>query len=231
MKNYKHIIFDLDHTLWDFDSNCKLALEQLYLKYEFDKINSLTIEEFLKKYIEVNTRLWDQHHRGLESKETIRNKRFIYTFEELGLSLELIPENLNADFMKLCPTMGQLIPGAMELLNYLKPKYQLHILSNGFLESQYVKMKYAHIDYFFTEVVLAEACGYAKPQKEIFEYTLTKIGGSTEDSIMVGDDLMVDILGAKNAGLNQIYYNRYNQPHKEEIFYETNDLSTLKDLL
>lgn len=231
LKKYEHIIFDLDHTLWDFDANCKMALEELYLSHELEKLNAFDVEQLIEKYIEVNARLWNNHHQGLETKENIRHKRFIYTFDELGVAQQHLPSTLNAEFMALCPTKGQLIEGAKDLLDYLSDKYQLHILTNGFKESQYIKMECAGISSYFDQVVIAEECDMAKPQKEIFDFLLSNAGGLPSNSIMIGDDLMVDVLGAKHAGLDHVYYNRYSQPHGEEIMYEINFLSALKNIL
>lgn len=231
MKKYEHIIFDLDHTLWDFEANCKLALDELFVKYNFEALNAFTPEQLITQYKIVNARLWDNHHRGLESKETIRTHRFIHTFQDLGVDVKHIPASLNAEFMELCSAKGQLIEGTIALLDYLAPKYKLHILTNGFKESQYIKMKCAGIDGYFQNVIIGEECGMAKPFKEIFDYTLQKAGGTAQASIMIGDDLMVDVLGAKNACLDHVYFNRYANPHNEDIMYEINDLLELKNIL
>ncbi len=231
MKKHAHIIFDLDHTLWDFDANCKMALEELYLSHELQKLNAFTVAQLISAYKKVNTDLWNAHHRGQETKETIRTKRFAYTFDTLGVSQKYIPPTLEAEFMAICPTKGQLIAGAKELLDYLATTYQLHILSNGFKESQYIKMKFAGISHYFTHVVLAEECGMSKPNKDIFDFLIAKAGATTGNSIMIGDDLLADVLGAKNAGLDHVYYNRHNEPHNEQIMYEINDLLELKGIL
>lgn len=231
MKKYDHIFFDLDHTLWDFDANCKLALEELYLHHNLQALNAFDVNQLIYQYKNVNARLWNQHHLGLESKETIRKHRFTHTFQELGVDVIHIPETLNQEFMDLCPTKGQLIEGTMELLDYLSQKYTLHILTNGFKESQYIKMKCAGIDGYFQHVIIGEECGMAKPQKEIFDFIISKASTHKEACIMIGDDLMVDVHGAKDAGLDHVYFNRYSEPHNTDIMYEINDLLALKNIL
>lgn len=149
----------------------------------------------------------------------------------MGASEDMIPAGLDAEFIALCPTKGQLVRGAMELLLYLAPKYELHILSNGFKESQYIKMKCAGINTFFNKVVLAEECGWAKPDKAIFDFTLNQIGGNIFDSIMIGDDLNVDVLGAKHAGLDHVFLNRNNVMHEEIINHEIKNLVELMNIL
>jgi putative hydrolase of the HAD superfamily len=230
-KKHQHIVFDLDHTLWDFDANCKLALTELYEKYHLERLGIFELEQLIVKYKEVNDRLWDLHHRGLETKETIRNKRFYYSFLELGATQKMIPEGLDTEFIHLCPTKGQLIDGALDLLEYLRPKYKIHILTNGFKESQYIKMECAGISDFFSEIILAEECGFAKPDKKIFDYTLQSTGGDADNSIMIGDDLMVDVVGAKNAGWDHVFLNRKMNKHSEEIMYEITQLKELKEIL
>ena len=231
MRKHNHIIFDLDHTLWDFDANCKIALEELYISHELGKLNLFEVDKLIAAYKKVNTDLWNAHHRGLETKETIRTKRFAYTFDALGVNQKYIPPTLDKEFIALCPTKGQLIAGAKELLDYLATNYQLHILSNGFKESQYIKLEYAGISQYFTHVVLAEECGMTKPNKDIFDFVLEKAGATSSNSIMIGDDLLADVLGAKNAGLDHVYYNRYSEPHTQQIMYEINDLLELKEIL
>jgi putative hydrolase of the HAD superfamily len=231
MSKYQHIIFDLDHTLWDFDANCRLALAELYTHHCLDKLALFSLEMLYDTYRQVNEMLWDNLQKGLDTKDEIRLKRFHYTFEQMGIDLQHLPATLNEEFINLCPTKGQLMAGAKELLDYLHPKYKLHILTNGFSESQYLKMDCAGITSYFEHIVLAEQVGTLKPHAAVFDHTVTLIGGTKANTIMVGDSLHADVLGAKNAGLDHVYYNPYQVAHNEDIQFEIFALDELHGVL
>lgn len=231
MPLYKHILFDLDHTLWDFDANCAETLRELYISHQLDSMASFSVDDFIFVYRKINDGMWAQYHKGIVTKEDIRNKRFEYTFQELGVKKENIPYSINEDFLRICPTKTNLVLYAMDILQYLNDKYVLHILTNGFKESQSIKINSSNMSHFFKEVINSEACGYLKPDRRIFEFTLQKINATCPDCIMIGDDLEADVLGAKNAGIDHIYFNRKKLKHKEQITHEIECLSELKKIL
>jgi putative hydrolase of the HAD superfamily len=230
MKTYKHIFFDLDHTLWDFDKNCDETLEELF---DIFKLNKLKIElpDLIEKYKLINNKMWVDYNRGEIKKHEIRNTRFELTFEALNLSKADVPEKLNEEFLRICPAKGNLLPFAHEVLTYLKEKYSLHIITNGFKETQHIKIHTSGLEKYFVATINSEACGYLKPNKKIFEYALQKVNSNGKHCIMIGDDLYTDISGAKNAGIDHVYFNRKEQKHNEDIMHEIKCLSELKNIL
>jgi putative hydrolase of the HAD superfamily len=230
MKNYRHIFFDLDHTLWDFETNCAQTLEELYELYQFSNLG-FTANDLVEKYNVVNYRMWYDYNRGKINKEEIRKTRFQQTFEELSVNPGLVPDSINDKFLQICPAKGNVMPYTHEVLDYLSNKYTLHIITNGFKETQSIKINTSHLSKYFQEIVNAEICGFAKPNKQIFDFALNKANAHDHESLMIGDDLYTDIGGARNAGLDQVYYNPKVASHNEEVTYEIKCLSELYNLL
>ncbi|MFN3405255.1 MAG: YjjG family noncanonical pyrimidine nucleotidase [Cytophagaceae bacterium] len=232
MKNYKHIFFDLDHTLWDFEKNCTETLQELYDLHRMSEFQSFSVQDFIKEYLFVNDSMWKDFNAGLLTKKDIRDLRFKYTFERLGVEEKHIPMTINEEFLRLCPAKGHLLPYAHDVLSYLHKKYILHILTNGFTETQHIKISTSNLRIYFNEIIHSEHVGYPKPDKRIFEFAINKAkAGSCEDCIMIGDDLEADILGARNAGMDHIFLNRKNLKHSEEVMFEIKCLSELYKIL
>ncbi len=231
MKPYKHIFFDLDHTLWDFNTNCRLALDELYDKHNFSKLG-FSKDGLYNVYKNINDQMWQGYHKGTITKEAIRSKRFENTFSQLGHEKTVIPAGLDDEFLVLCPAKAQVFPYTHDSLEYLLSKgYILHIITNGFKETQHIKLSTSGLSDYFTHVIESDVCGFMKPDKKIFDYALSVSNSSSKESIMIGDDLHADILGARNAGLDQIFINRNNFDHIEIITHEIDCLSKLREIL
>jgi putative hydrolase of the HAD superfamily len=230
-KTYRHIFFDLDHTLWDFDKNSAEVLILLFRRYKLDQLNYFSVEEFVEKFKEVNYRLWDLYHNGEISKEKIRENRFRIIFEELNAPLELVPSTMADDYLQMCPLQKNVIPFTFELLDYLQDKYNLHIITNGFEDVQHIKLSSSGLLNYFETIITSETCGFIKPDKRMFEFALQKTGALAQESVMIGDNLDVDIAGALNAGLDAVYFNPFQMPHKRIDIREINCLSSLMDIL
>lgn len=231
MAVYKHIFFDLDHTIWDFNTNCRLTLNELYEKHGFEK-HGFSKDRFYTVYKDINDRMWDSYHKGKLTKEDIRSKRFEHTFAQLDLDKSYIPAGLDDEFLAICPAKGQVFPYTHESLEYLLNKnYILHIITNGFKETQYIKLSTSGLSNYFTNVIESDVCGFMKPDKRIFDYALSLSNASSYESIMIGDDLHADIVGARQAGLDQIFINRHTISHTEIITHEIDCLSKLKEIL
>lgn len=230
MTSYKHIFFDLDHTLWDFERNCAETLTELFAGYSLQKLG-IDLAQFIIKYRVVNDRMWFDYNRGKITKEEIRDTRFEITFEELGLCRTLTPPQLNEDFINICPTKGNLFPFAHEVLTYLMKKYELHIITNGFGETQHVKLCSSGLENYFREIVNFDKCGFLKPDRRIFDYAIKKNNALPEHCIMIGDDLYTDVQGARNAGLDQVYFNPKQVTHQEAVTHEIRCLSELMHIL
>lgn len=233
MKAYSHILFDLDHTLWDFEKNSEETLYTLYDQYglgNFQKFDSLS---FYKKYKFVNTLLWDQYNKGKIGQQELREQRFVKTLTGLGLQAHEIPEGLSEAYTTLCPTKTAVFPYTYDVLQYLGHKYQLHIITNGFKDIQDIKMTSSNLHGYFNEVVTSECCGYKKPDKRMFEHALERIKVSPDDCIMIGDNYECDIQGAREAGIDQVFFNpeKVKSRQKPKATYEIHCLSELKTIL
>jgi len=231
MKKYRHIFFDLDHTLWDFERNSTETLNELYYTHRLEELGIATPEVFVKAYQERNEMMWEQYRLGKINKETLRNKRFVFTFWDLGLDAELTPPGLADDYIRISPQKNHLYPHAHEVLRYLKEKYALHIITNGFQEAQYIKLDSADLAKYFDEIIISEHTGFKKPDVNIFYHAAELAGAQTEECMMVGDGLEVDIIGARNAGWDTAYFNPAKKPHTEKVTYEIQSLDELKNFL
>lgn len=232
-KKYNHIFFDLDHTLWDFEKNSTEVLSHLYDLHNLMDLADFTKEDFCAKFREVNLNLWQSYNEKRLDRASLRENRFSFVMEALGAKGEQISKKLAEDYLKRCPTMHHVFPFTREVLDYLKNKrgYVLHVITNGFEDVQHIKIKSAGLTDFFDEVITADAAGYQKPDKEIFGYALSKIKCQEDECIMVGDNLEADVVGAKNAQIDQVYFNPSKLPHKETITYEISCLSELQQIL
>lgn len=230
MIRYKHIFFDLDHTLWDFDKNCAETLDELYHLYELGKYG-VQVDRLIDEYQKVNHAIWQEYNLGNITKEVIRNKRFEITFSNLGLSSANIPPEIDNEFLKRCPARGNLFPHALDVLTYLQKKYDLHIITNGFEESQKIKIRTSGLEPFFNHVINSEVCGFSKPDRQIFEYALQKVNAECHECIMIGDDLEADIKGAQQMEMDHVLFNPHKRLHTTQVMHEINCLSELYTLL
>lgn len=231
MKKYKHIFFDLDNTIWDFEKNSKEALIEIYHKHNLVDLGVNDLNHFIKKYKERNEMMWEQYRLGTIDQPTLRNKRFALTFWDMGLDAETAPPELADDYLFISPRKTALFPFAHEVLEYLHKKYILHIITNGFEEAQIIKMEESKLSQYFEEVIISEHTGFRKPDNRIFDYAMDKTGALPSDSIMIGDGLEVDIIGARNVGWDTIYFNPDKKEHKESVTYEISSLQELSLIL
>lgn len=233
MKAYKHILFDLDHTLWDFEKNSEETLYTLYEQFELAKYGKFTCDSFYRKYRFVNVRLWDLYNKGKIDQQELRRSRFVKTLTGLGLEEHEVPEGISEAYTSLCPTKKAVFPHTYEVLEYLQPKYGLHIITNGFKEVQQVKMSSAMLHDYFKEVVTSECCGYKKPDQRMFRHLLDRIDVNPEQCLMIGDNFECDIEGARNAGIDQVYFNpeKIKTRQRPKPTYEISCLSELKQIL
>ena len=231
MKKYKHVFFDLDRTLWDFDKNSKETFSDIYNKYNIGSLLHCNFIEFHENYRKHNTELWEAYRNGKIKKEFLSVRRFLLTLNNFGNDNLSLAVKMAEDYIKISPTKNILFPNTIETLEYLKNKYYLYIITNGFAEVQYEKIENSGLKKYFKKAITSEEAGYQKPDKNIFEYSLKKAGAKPDESIMIGDDLNVDILGAKNAGIDQIYFNYDKILHNQDITYEVHSLLDILKIL
>lgn len=231
MAKYKHIFFDLDRTLWDLDRNATEALSDIYVKYDLKGRGIPDVDAFVLHYNEYNELLWDRYRRKLIDKNTLRALRFKQVLAHYGVKDQKLSDNVEQDFIHEAPRRKHLVPGAMELLNLIKHDYKLHIITNGFPETQAYKMEHSGLTPYFDVIVTSEGSGHAKPDRKIFDHALKLAKATKEESIMIGDDLAVDIVGAREAGWAQIFYNPQGGAHNETVHHEVMHLSEIPSLL
>ena len=201
-----HIFFDLDHTLWDYESNSRETLEEMYTQFELGKYFS-GFEAFVRAFHFANDKLWHKYNNGHVDKEHIRVNRFQNIMKGRGEISEELPEILSEYFMSHCSRKSGLMDGTFEVLEYLSKKYALSVITNGFTDSQNLKIESAGIDKFFRHVVTSETANSRKPSKDIFDFALNISEEKEDEVLMIGDNFKTDIKGALNAGWDSIWYN------------------------
>lgn len=224
----KHIFFDLDHTLWDFEKNSNLTFEQLFKMHSID----LELEGFLKVYSPINFDYWKRYREERVSKEDLRYGRLRDSFDALNFAVsdELIHQ-LSYDYIDVLPSNNHLFEGVFELLDYLQPKYKLHIITNGFEEVQNLKLEKSGISKYFEEVITSESVGVKKPNPKVFKHALNTVNTFPENSIMIGDNLEADIIGALNCGIKSIHYNLHNEKFEQKNYISVSSLLEIKQYL
>ena len=228
---YNTIFIDLDNTIWDFETNSRNSLS-----YCFDKFNYQNFfpdfETFYQIYHQHNNTLWGLYREAKITKHVLNRERFLFPLQSIGIENKTLAQSFGENYLETLSVQSILIDGAYDLLCYLKEKnYHLFILSNGFEEVQTKKMQSANIIVFFDGIILSDYIGYNKPHKKIFEFALQKANVKKENTIMIGDDWEADIVGAKNMGIDQIFFNRTNILTPFAPTYEVNHISMIKKLL
>lgn len=229
---YKHLFFDLDHTLWDFDANAKATLQQLHIDLNLVDKGIHDFDLFYKNYLVHNEKLWERYRNGYIKQEELRIKRMWLTLLDFKVANEELAKQLSELFLQLLPTRTILFPDTKEVLQYLTDKgYQLHLITNGFELTQHGKLNSSGLAGFFRYVITSEGSNSLKPQKEIFDYALMKTGATVNESIMIGDSIEVDIAGAIAAGMDQVHVNYNGAEQSLNPTYTITALRQLKEFL
>jgi putative hydrolase of the HAD superfamily len=225
---YKHLFFDLDHTIWDFETNSKETLNDLFVKHNLQESVTKDFEEFYQVYSRHNKILWDRYHHGFITQEELKWKRMWHALLEFKIGDEKLSKQLSKEYLEILPSKKALFPYTIEILEYLVNKnYKLHLITNGFQKTQMAKITNAGIDKYFIEVITSESANSLKPKKEIFEYAILQCETQYCDSIMLGDNLDADIMGAMNAGMDTVFVNHLNE---ETLLKPTYTIYHLKEL-
>ncbi len=231
MHSYKHLFFDLDHTLWDFDTNAKNTLIDIYHEFELESKVTPYFDDFYTRYIYHNQLLWDRFQKGFISADDLKWKRMWRTLLEFKIGDEGLARQLSGRFLELLPTKKEVFPYTTEILNYLKGKgYILHLITNGFEKTQWNKLRNSNLDNYFTEVITSESSNCVKPDKQIFEYAMEKAKADLKESIMIGDNLEADIQGAMNASMDSIFVNHISATTHLKPTYIVTHLSELENI-
>lgn len=223
------IFFDLDHTLWDFDRNSGLTLLELHSDYGIDRSVG-DPELFFKTYKEYNSYYWGLYREDKIEKSELRTIRFRKTLEHFGIDDDSLVEELARVYLERCPDKPHVFPNCLETLDYLKPKYHLHIITNGFEEVQQRKLTNSGLTGYFEHVVNSEMAGKRKPHPSIFNHALNLAGVKKEESVMIGDNLDVDVKGATDLGWDAILFDpvKHNENYNG---HRIEDLAELQQIL
>ena len=228
---YKHLFFDLDHTLWDFEANAYATLATLYEDLQLKERGIDDFGLFYKNYLAHNEKLWEHYRKGQIRQDELRVKRMKLALLDFKIADEDLSQKMNVLFLDLLPTRNLLFPHTKEILHYLADKnYELHLITNGFETVQHSKLKYSGLDVFFKEVITSEGSNSIKPNKEIFEYAFKKTNAKLSTSIMIGDTIEVDIQGAINAGIDQVFVNHTGITPALQATYTVNTLKELENI-
>ncbi len=229
-KKYKHIFFDLDRTLWDFDKNSNETLNEIIIEFNLEeKIQDTS--DFQQRYTKHNNKVWELYSNRKMGKTELRTERFRLLLAEYNIDDNKLAHSISDFYVENSPNKGNLIVGAKEVLEYLNSIYKLHIISNGFHETQLRKLNAAKIEHYFDKIYTSERIGAAKPNKVFFEYALKSTNARKAESLVIGDDFTNDILGASNFGIDQMWYN----PQKDMVEFNPSyiilDLLEIKNIL
>ncbi|MEX2595804.1 MAG: YjjG family noncanonical pyrimidine nucleotidase [Salibacteraceae bacterium] len=229
MTDIQHIYFDLDHTLWDFDANSLETLGELYALFDlYERSNGLDESFFTSRYLHHNERMWAMYRENRISKSRLRSSRFESALRDMRIEDKNLAKKLGNAYIEICPKKQKLKPGVHEILELLSERYDMSILSNGFQESQLTKLSVTKLDRFFVEVITSERASAKKPNPRIFQFanTLTKVDKA--HSLMIGDNLEIDVRGAESYGWKAIHFDESADQNSAGTI---NNLMHLKQLL
>jgi putative hydrolase of the HAD superfamily len=229
LQNAELICIDLDRTLWDFEANTNSALVSLYEEYQFGRWASGDASDFVAYYHHYNEQLWIEYEAGRITKPFLRTERFRLVLEAMGIPSRYAPPDLWEAFLYHCPRQSRLMPGAIQALEYLKTRYPLAIITNGFTATQKEKLVFSGLSDFFKTVVISEEVNCKKPDRDIFLTTCSVFGVAPKKALMIGDHKEMDVLGALNAGLSALWYRGIEKELEEKratILPDWNDIQT-----
>jgi len=230
-KDYTCILFDLDHTLWDYELNSRETLFELYHQYDLVSKGVPGFDRFHNQFRIVNTELWELYDTGQIGSQVIRMERFRKILQAFYLFEDDLSQQLSHDYLHTCPTKGNLMPHAIEVLEYLNKKYKLAVVTNGFEEIQNIKLSSSKLTSYFGHIITSQKAGHRKPSKEIFEYALKMNGAECHQAIMIGDNLLTDMGGARNSSIDSVFFNPDSVKHDSTVSYEINSLAELRQIL
>lgn len=230
-KAYKNLFFDLDHTLWDFERNSAESLQEMYVKYDLASLGIENSLRFEKEYKKINYAYWAAYRKEEITKEQLRVGRFRDTFAFFNIENNELADCLGDDYLSITPYKKHLFPNTIAVLDRLKEKYRLHIITNGFEEVQHIKMESSGLLPYFETIITSEQAKVKKPNPIIFEYALKATHANIGDSLMIGDNPEVDCKGAYDIGMDSVYFNPNKEKTDFPCTYEIHGLDGLKDIL
>lgn len=221
----RHIFFDLDNTLWDHNKNARLTLEELFGDHKIQERFAIPFNDFYEVYHEINEDLWIKIRDGIIDKDYLRKHRFYDTFLKFNLDDFELSQTFEHQFLDEIVKYNELVPGSLDILEYLKKKgYTIHIISNGFRDVTHRKVEESGVKAYITTITSADDVGVRKPNPKVFNYAINLAKATKQESIIIGDDWVADIKGAKDFGIDAIYFNQLNE------FSVASEITTIKKL-
>jgi putative hydrolase of the HAD superfamily len=231
MPPYRHLFFDLDKTIYDFDASSRLTFEEIHEHFHLADKGILDLSLLIERYTHINLKLWELYRNGGILKEVLNVRRFDLALKEFGIDDRSLAEAIASYYVTESPLKNTLFPGVETTLTYLKKKYRLYIITNGFEEVQHKKLNINNLRPYFDDVITSEEAGCKKPDPAIFRYAIQRTGARGEESLMIGDDLIVDIQGAREAGIDQVFVNYGRITHGESVTFEVDSFPGLCSIL
>ncbi len=229
--SYQNLFIDLDDTLWDIHRNGRECLEEIYRDYGYAKFYP-TFEEYYHVYMPCNNRLWALYRQGEIRKEDLIVERFLAPVRPFGITDPEYAKRLNDDFLDRTTRKTRLIEGAIGLLDYLRSRYRMYILSNGFREVQYRKIENSGLSSYFNKIILSEDAGINKPHPDMFTYALKNTNSRRDQTVMIGDSWDADIVGARNSRIDQIWFNPKGEPATDfQPTFTVANLAEIREIL
>ena len=228
---YEHLFFDLDHTLWDFETNSQKVLREIYTEMDLGQYGIGSFERFHETYLPVNAQYWARYHHKQLNKEDLRVGRFMETLRRFNIHDIVLARTIANYYTDRSPYQTALFPDTEEVLEYLAKHYVMHIITNGFEEIQEIKIRQSGLEKYFKQIFISEHVGHQKPNREIFIHALDQAGASADKALMIGDNMQTDILGAKAVGMDQCFFNPSQTKHRDKATYEIAALIELKSFL
>ncbi|MFN8354076.1 MAG: YjjG family noncanonical pyrimidine nucleotidase [Spirosomataceae bacterium] len=225
---YKHLFFDLDHTLWDYERNAAESLSEMYLDYQLAGLGIGSAEAFVESFRKVNEEVWYLYDNDIITQQELRHRRFRQVFDSFGVSDHSLCDELNAEYLRRSPQKPHLIEFAKEILDYLQPNYIMHLITNGFDEIQGTKLRSSGITHYFVEVITSQRAQAKKPSPAIFDYAVSLVGVPKAECLMIGDNWETDIKGAIAAQMDVVHY---NPDHKSIPAEPTHTIRHLRELM
>lgn len=230
MPRYRCIFFDLDNTLLDFRANTKLAFQEIFARLELND-GSVDLEKFLAIFERHNDYFWSEYRHGRIKKDALRTERFVKVFRELGIDRPDLLQQFSELYLTIRPRKVILFDQARETLAYLRNRYAMYLLTNGFGDVQMEKLEASGLQPFFSKLFIAELVGFQKPDRRFFEYAVKSIHAHKKECLMIGDDPDADIAGARNAGIDQVFFNPYRKTIPFKPTHEIKAISELRLIL
>ncbi|MDP5093050.1 MAG: YjjG family noncanonical pyrimidine nucleotidase [Polaribacter sp.] len=224
----QHVFFDLDHTLWDFEKNSDLTFHKVFDKQQVQ----VNLQDFLTVYKPLNREFWKLYREEKISKEALRYQRLKKAFDAVNYTItDALIDTIAIEYIDFLPHFNHLFDHTFEVLDYLKPKYQLHIITNGFEEIQTKKMQSSNIHHYFDKIITSESVGVKKPNPKVFQHAMEITNARKDNSIMIGDSVEADIEGALQVGMKAIHCNFEGEQIVPKNFKSITSLLEIKQYL